>query len=165
MKAVLQEKLERKERKKAERQKSGAPEASGLAPSLDAPSKKGPLPPQSQKRSLTTTTSSPDAPASKRVKSHAVKASRTGGDARMAEEREKEQEKEPASELNVPWMPSFITPDKKQILKSDILHEDPSLAFTLQSGLMLLRDIVAPLTLKSALNDYYFYAGRVSHFP
>lgn len=108
MKAILQEKLERKEKEKAKREKAGTPKASG-----SIPSKKVPPPPQSHKRPPTTTISSQDAPASKRVKSHATKASGSGGDARKTEEREKEPEKETALELNVPWMPSFITPNKK----------------------------------------------------
>ncbi|KAI8547268.1 hypothetical protein RHMOL_Rhmol07G0181500 [Rhododendron molle] len=45
----------------------------------------------------------------------------------------------------------LCTPDKKQILKSDSLQENPFLTITLQFGLMLL---------KLALNGYYFYARR-----
>jgi hypothetical protein len=74
-----------------------------------------------------------------------------------------------ASEQGTPWVPNFITSDKKQVLKSDSLQEDPSLAFTLHSGLMLPKDITKPPSLKTALNDYYFHAGRVrnllSYFP
>lgn len=79
-------------------------------------------------------------------------------------EKEKGKEKEAASELNVPWIPNFVTPEKKQVLKSDNLQEDPSLAFTLHSRLMLPKDISTPLSPKAALNDYYFYVGRVSEF-
>lgn len=78
-------------------------------------------------------------------------------------EREKEKGKETASDFNTPWITNFITPNKKQILKSDSLQEDPSLAFTLQSGLALPRDIQSPQSLKMTLKDYYFYVGRVSY--
>lgn len=132
------------------------------------PSQKVPPPSLSQKRPPSTTISSQDAPTSKRVESHASKASRASDGLPRFEEKEKEKKKiaesgtGASSDLDVPWIPNFITPDKKQILKSDILQEDPSLAFTLQSGLMLPRDIIAPQSLKAALNDYYFHVGKVS---
>ncbi|KAI8568390.1 hypothetical protein RHMOL_Rhmol02G0195100 [Rhododendron molle] len=140
---------------------AGIPGASGSVAIGDAPAKKTPRPAQSQK--------CPHAPASptsaltsKRVKSHAVKVSAAQVDARVAEEKEKEPEKEASSDLNVPWQPSFIKPGKKQILKSDSLKEDPSLGFTLHVALMLSKDIGAPSTLKAVLNEYYFHAGRAT---
>ncbi|KAI8547723.1 hypothetical protein RHMOL_Rhmol07G0217800 [Rhododendron molle] len=105
---------------------------------------------------------SPSAPTSKRVKSHALKASAGQGDARVAKEKAKEPEKGASSEMNIPWQPSLMMPGKKQILKSDSLQEDPSLGFTLHARLMLPKDIVAPTTLKTALSEYYFHFGRAT---
>lgn len=163
MKAVLQKKLEEKERELAEQKKSGV-----LGASSSVPSQKVPPPSLPLKRPPSATISSQDKSASKRVKALATKASGTGGGLSRVREKEKESKGEKergkgaASDLNVPWIPNFVTPGKKQIFKSDSLQKDPSLAFTLQSGLMLARDITAPQSLKAALNDYYFFAGRVS---
>ncbi|XP_058210090.1 uncharacterized protein LOC131322692 [Rhododendron vialii] len=157
IKEVLQKKLEEKEREKARLQKAGGAAASG-----SVPSKKVPPPPPSKKRPLSAPPSPKEPPASKKVRA-----------ATKGKGQEVEHPKEAAGEgegrvtaldldLDTPWVPSFITPSKKQVLKSDSLREDPSLAFTLHSGLALPRDVQNPPSLKAALSEYYYHAGRAT---
>lgn len=88
MKAILQKKLKEKERELAEQKKSGMLGASGSVPSQKA------LPPSLfQKRPPSATIPAQDAPASKRVKSHASKAG-AGGSLSRVEAKEKESEGE-----------------------------------------------------------------------
>ncbi|KAG5550202.1 hypothetical protein RHGRI_015232 [Rhododendron griersonianum] len=62
----------------------------------------------------------------------------------------------------VPWSPLFVTPapEKHQITNEDSLAEDPSIARVLFHGLALPKDIIKPASLKSAIDDHYFHAGR-----
>ncbi|XP_058192111.1 uncharacterized protein At3g60930, chloroplastic-like [Rhododendron vialii] len=155
IKEVLQKKLEEKEREKARLQKAGGAAASG-----SVPSKKVPPPPPSKKRPLSAPPSPKEPSASKKVRA-----------ATKGKGQEVEHPKEAAAEgegrvtafdLDTPWVPSFITPGKKQVLKSDSLREDPSLAFTLHSGLALPRDVQNPPSLKAALSEYYYHVGRAT---
>lgn len=75
--------------------------------------------------------------------------------------REKEKVKDGGSSTAI-WQPSFITPDKQQILYTDSLRLDKSLGKTLAVGYALQSDIKRPDTLKSAMDDFYYYSGRVS---
>ncbi|KAG5537503.1 hypothetical protein RHGRI_024814 [Rhododendron griersonianum] len=62
----------------------------------------------------------------------------------------------------VPWRPLFVTPapEKHQITNEDSLAADPSIARVLYHGLALPKDITMPASLKSAIDDHYFHAGR-----
>ncbi|KAE9444716.1 hypothetical protein C3L33_23386, partial [Rhododendron williamsianum] len=62
----------------------------------------------------------------------------------------------------VPWCPLFVTPapEKRQITNEDSLAADPSIARVLYHSLALPKDITKPASLKSAIDDHYFYAGR-----
>ncbi|KAG5528498.1 hypothetical protein RHGRI_029253 [Rhododendron griersonianum] len=63
----------------------------------------------------------------------------------------------------VPWSPLFVTlaPEKRQITNEDSLAADPSIARVLFHGLALPKDIIKPASLKSAIDDHYFHAGRL----
>ncbi|KAG5563348.1 hypothetical protein RHGRI_005933 [Rhododendron griersonianum] len=62
----------------------------------------------------------------------------------------------------VPWRPLFVTPapEKRQITNEDSLAADPSIARVLYHGLALPKDVTMPASLKSAIDDHYFHAGR-----
>ncbi|KAG5566031.1 hypothetical protein RHGRI_001830 [Rhododendron griersonianum] len=62
----------------------------------------------------------------------------------------------------VPWSPLFVTPapEKRQITNEDSLAANPSIARVLFHGLALPKDIIKPASLKSAIDDHYFHAGR-----
>ncbi|KAE9445070.1 hypothetical protein C3L33_23035, partial [Rhododendron williamsianum] len=62
----------------------------------------------------------------------------------------------------VPWTPLFVTPapERRQITNEDSLAADPSIARVLFHGLALPKDIVKSASLKSAIDDHYFHAGR-----
>ncbi|KAG5532169.1 hypothetical protein RHGRI_026703 [Rhododendron griersonianum] len=62
----------------------------------------------------------------------------------------------------VPWCPLFVTPapEKRQIMNEDSLAADPSIARVLYHSLALPKDITKPASLKSAIDDHYFHAGR-----
>ncbi|KAG5530807.1 hypothetical protein RHGRI_025697 [Rhododendron griersonianum] len=64
----------------------------------------------------------------------------------------------------VPWRPLFVTPapEKRQIMNEDSLAADPSIARVLYHGLALPKDVTMPASLKSAIDDHYFHAGRLS---
>ncbi|KAG5565448.1 hypothetical protein RHGRI_001364 [Rhododendron griersonianum] len=63
----------------------------------------------------------------------------------------------------VPWRPLFVTlaPEKRQITNEDSLAADPSIARVLYHGLALSKDVTMPASLKSAIDDHYFHAGRL----
>ncbi|KAG5529386.1 hypothetical protein RHGRI_029939 [Rhododendron griersonianum] len=67
-----------------------------------------------------------------------------------------------ASGSAVPWSPLFVTPapEKRQITNEDSLAADPSIARVLFHGLALPKDIIKSASLKSAIDDHYFHAGR-----
>ncbi|KAG5524422.1 hypothetical protein RHGRI_031168 [Rhododendron griersonianum] len=56
----------------------------------------------------------------------------------------------------------FVTPapEKHQITNEDSLAADPSIARVLYHGLALPKDITMPASLKPAIDDHYFHAGR-----
>ncbi|KAI8563350.1 hypothetical protein RHMOL_Rhmol03G0105200 [Rhododendron molle] len=58
------------------------------------------------------------------------------------------------------WHPQFIAPDKCQITNEDSLAADPSIARTLFHSLALPKDVKVPESLKAAIDDHYFHAGR-----
>ncbi|KAE9444672.1 hypothetical protein C3L33_23430, partial [Rhododendron williamsianum] len=62
----------------------------------------------------------------------------------------------------VPWSPLFVTPapEKRQITNEDSLAADPSIARVLFHGLALPKDIIKPVSLKSAIDDHYFHAEQ-----
>ncbi|KAI8572479.1 hypothetical protein RHMOL_Rhmol01G0202300 [Rhododendron molle] len=132
--------------------------ASGSAPKPSAQSKKATPDAVPQKRPPSPLTSS-DKPA-KRYKVTAKKSSAAAGKTPRGEEQEGKGSENEAHEADVAWAPSFITPHNKQILRSDSLIEDPSLAFTLHAGLRLPRDFGAQGSLKTALSDYYYFTSK-----
>ncbi|KAG5524466.1 hypothetical protein RHGRI_031208 [Rhododendron griersonianum] len=62
----------------------------------------------------------------------------------------------------VPWSPLFVmpAPEKRQITNEDSLAADPSIARVLFHCLALPKDIIKQASLKSAIDDHYFHAGR-----
>ncbi|KAG5532557.1 hypothetical protein RHGRI_027002 [Rhododendron griersonianum] len=58
------------------------------------------------------------------------------------------------------WRPLFVTPEGRQITAKDSLAADPSIARVLFHGLALPKDVTLPESLKSAIDDHYFHAGR-----
>ncbi|KAI8571323.1 hypothetical protein RHMOL_Rhmol01G0110800 [Rhododendron molle] len=153
-------------KEEAERKKAGASGASGSAPKPSVPAKKATPDaiPHKHPASPPTSTDKP----TKRFKVTTKKASAAAGKSSTAEGQGVEgQPKGKGAEGETQdddaiWAPSFVTPRNKQILRTDSLIEDPSLGFTLHAGLRLPRDIAAQGSLKTALNDYYYFAGRVS---
>ncbi|KAG5548695.1 hypothetical protein RHGRI_014146 [Rhododendron griersonianum] len=59
------------------------------------------------------------------------------------------------------WRPVFVTPEGHQLTREDSLAADPSIARVLYHGLALPKDVTLPESLKSAIDDHYFHAGRV----
>ncbi|KAG5561137.1 hypothetical protein RHGRI_004224 [Rhododendron griersonianum] len=113
----------------------------------------------------------PDSPAGKRLFSSSSQGKDLPKDARLEKKQrtdtgsggERETTKgEGASGSAVPWCSLFVTPapEKRQLTNEDSLAADPSIARVLYHGLALPKDIIKPASLKSAIDDHYFHAGR-----
>ncbi|KAG5565085.1 hypothetical protein RHGRI_001093 [Rhododendron griersonianum] len=153
------------EKRKKEKEEAKAKTASKTGPSAGGPSIRS-------TRSKGPSIQVPDSPASKRP----LSSSSQDKDASKDTHPEKKQRTDTGSGGEgettkgkgvsgsaVPWRPPFVTPapKKRQITNEDSLAADPSIARVLYHGLALPKDVTMPASLKSAIDDHYFHAGRV----